>query len=73
MQKLALTSPTSGGRSVGIVRSWTHATEFVLNDASMQEPLHIANKHYDFGIENPQAVPKNEGNNILIAFRIVQI
>jgi hypothetical protein len=26
-QKLALTSPTSGGRSVGIVRSWTHATE----------------------------------------------
>jgi hypothetical protein len=27
-QKLALTSPTSGGRSVGIVRSRTHATEF---------------------------------------------
>jgi hypothetical protein len=26
-QKLALTSPTSGGRSVGIVRSWTQATE----------------------------------------------
>jgi hypothetical protein len=26
-QKLALTSPTSGGRSVGIVRSRTHATE----------------------------------------------
>jgi hypothetical protein len=24
-QKLALTSPTSGGRSVGIVRSWTQA------------------------------------------------
>jgi hypothetical protein len=27
-QRLALTSPTSGGRSVGIVRSWTQATEF---------------------------------------------
>jgi hypothetical protein len=28
-QKLALTSPTSGDRSVGIVRSRTQATEFV--------------------------------------------
>jgi hypothetical protein len=28
-QKLALTSPTSGGRSVGIVRSLTKAMEFV--------------------------------------------
>jgi hypothetical protein len=28
-QKLALTSPTSGGRSVGIVRSRPQATEFV--------------------------------------------
>jgi hypothetical protein len=28
-QKLALTSPTSGGRSVGIVRSRTQATEFI--------------------------------------------
>jgi hypothetical protein len=27
-QKLVLTSPTSGGRSVGIVRSWTQDTEF---------------------------------------------
>jgi hypothetical protein len=27
-KKLALTSPTSGGRSVGIVRSWTKAVEF---------------------------------------------
>jgi hypothetical protein len=26
---LALTSPTSGDRSVGIVRSWTEAPEFV--------------------------------------------
>jgi hypothetical protein len=27
-QKLALTSPTRGGRSVGVVRLWTKATEF---------------------------------------------
>ena len=29
-QKLALTSPTSGGRSVGIVRVRTKATEFLV-------------------------------------------
>jgi hypothetical protein len=29
--KLALTSPSSGGYSVGIVRSWTKATEFFLS------------------------------------------
>ena len=29
-QKLALTSPTGGGRSVGIVRSRTEATEFIV-------------------------------------------
>jgi hypothetical protein len=29
-QKLAVTSPTSGGRSVGIVRSRTKATELLL-------------------------------------------
>jgi hypothetical protein len=28
-QKLALASPTSGGRSVGIVRSWTQTIEFL--------------------------------------------
>jgi hypothetical protein len=31
-QKLALTSPTSGGRSVGIVRLRTKATEFSLGN-----------------------------------------
>jgi hypothetical protein len=31
-QKLALTLPTSGGRSVGIVSSWTQATEFSFSD-----------------------------------------
>ena len=30
-QKLALTSPTGGGRSVGIVRSRTKVTEFFFN------------------------------------------
>jgi hypothetical protein len=30
MRKLALTSPTSGGRSIGIVRSRTQATEFFM-------------------------------------------
>ena len=29
-QKLALTSPTGGGRFVGIVRSRTKATEFII-------------------------------------------
>jgi hypothetical protein len=29
LQKLPVTSPTSGGRLVGIVRSWTQAMEFV--------------------------------------------
>jgi hypothetical protein len=29
-QKLALTSPTGGGRSVGIVRVRTEATEFLV-------------------------------------------
>ena len=29
-QKLALTSPTGGGRSVGIVRSRTKATELII-------------------------------------------
>jgi hypothetical protein len=31
LQKLALTLPTSGGRSVGIVRSRTKATALLLN------------------------------------------
>jgi hypothetical protein len=29
-EKVALTLPTTGGRSVGIVRSWTQTKEFVL-------------------------------------------
>jgi hypothetical protein len=43
-QKLPLTSPTSGGRSVGIVRSRTQGTEFnffSLIDASKEVGLEI--------------------------------
>ena len=38
-QKLALTSPTGGGRSVGIVRSRTKATEFI--DGTIYPPQHF--------------------------------
>ena len=40
-QKLALTSPTGGGRSVGIVRERTKATEFVLYNTVLWLELHI--------------------------------
>ena len=42
-QKLALTSPTGGGRSVGIVRSRTKVTEFslVLNSDKNNGTLHV--------------------------------
>ena len=39
-QKLALTSPTGGGRSVGIVRVRTKATEFSLGGIAI-DPLKI--------------------------------
>jgi hypothetical protein len=41
-QKLEVTSPTSGGRSAGIVRSRTQATEFVCFVSSL--------KIYDNGV-----------------------
>jgi len=47
-QKLALTSPTGGGRSVGIVRSRTKATEFSLAKAdnwTINKEL-LIKKHY---------------------------
>jgi hypothetical protein len=43
-QQLALTSPTSGHRSAGIICSWTHATEFVVLFVSVPEtspPVHL--------------------------------
>jgi len=36
-QKLALTSPTGGGRSVGIVRSRTKATELLRSTKLLQD------------------------------------
>jgi hypothetical protein len=51
-QRLVPTSPTSGGRSVGIVRSRTQATEFFLYDSQgysggISTRLH-AKKLYDY-------------------------
>ena len=43
-QKLALTSPTGGGRSVGIVRVRTKATEFVLWDMLKQKTARDATR-----------------------------
>jgi hypothetical protein len=35
-QELALTSPTSDGRSVGTICSWTEAMEFFFSSAALQ-------------------------------------
>jgi hypothetical protein len=43
-QKLALTSPTSGGRSVGLVRSRTQATEFLKTEAIRSSETSVYNK-----------------------------
>ena len=40
-KKLALTSPTGGGRSVGIVRVRTKATEFVCMYVSISMCMHV--------------------------------
>ena len=60
-QKLALTSPTGGGRSVGMVRSRTKATEYSLGvyishtfvkfDPSVRE----RNRHYLKNVTNETA------------------
>ena len=44
-QKLALTSPTRGGRFVGIVRSRTKATEFSLVLVTGQEACDMSHLH----------------------------
>jgi hypothetical protein len=44
-QKLAITSPTSGGRSVGIARSRTQATEFSFLCTNRFEPQANASSH----------------------------
>jgi len=42
LQKLALTSPTGGGRSVGIVRVRTKATEFFSVSSAQDMPLGVS-------------------------------
>jgi len=48
-QKLALTSPTGGGRSVGIVRSRTKATEFVSKSSKSSWEVSRAKDSQRFG------------------------
>jgi len=45
-QKLALTSPTGGGRSVGIVRVRTKATEFSFMYSFIS--LHVGDLHHSY-------------------------
>jgi hypothetical protein len=66
-QKLALTSPTSGGRSIGIVRSRTKATECVFFVRIMVR-LEVLGKLSKLGLsKGPNAVgdslPLPEGGN----------
>jgi hypothetical protein len=57
---LALTSPTSGGRSVGIVSSWTKATEFLLFIGSEEATiiLHSVSLTMIHGLEHTLIVAK---------------
>jgi hypothetical protein len=49
-QKLTLTSPTGGGRSVGIVRSRTKATEFFMfRNKGMNIVTAVGRKDYAIG------------------------
>ena len=57
-QKLALTSPTGGGRSVGIVRSRTKATEVFFN----AENADLAVVHLSLGFERVNVLPLNSGS-----------
>ena len=72
-QKLALTSPTGGGRSVGIVRSRTKATEFSLvylpqNPETVNHPMfsvrlclyNILFYAADSDVERPSCLCANE-------------
>jgi len=45
-QKLALTSPTGGGRSVGIVRLRTKATEFSFSLTYINDDNAVINNKY---------------------------
>ena len=56
-QKLALTSPTGGGRSVGIVRSRTKATELLANVMIIQVRYDTM-YYYDVVRYNPAMSPQ---------------
>ena len=58
-QKLALTSPTGGGRSVGIVLSRTKATEFSLVYFIYKHGEHIEDH------SRPPPLPGGEGDLVL--------
>ena len=60
-QKLALTSPTGGGRSIGIVRSRTKATEFIDMLLSAVSVLVVA--------QSSSEIPEGLMNNPVLARR----
>jgi hypothetical protein len=64
-QKLALTSPTSGGRSVGIVRLRTQATEFSLFKALTKICVSIM-QHIIFDKGRFRHLPSNKCNLLFL-------
>jgi hypothetical protein len=58
-QKLAITSPTSGGRSVGIVRSRTQAMEFLTDCHQTQSQNIFSQPDYDSTISKKNCFNKN--------------
>jgi hypothetical protein len=58
-QKLALTSPTGGGRSVGIVRSGTKAMEFSLVLVELEGSLLCSQPPVTLLYEPDESSPKN--------------
>jgi len=58
-QKLALTSPTGGGRSVGIVRVRTKATEFVFVWPSDGHTVQIGRRLTSDLLTTAKSKPKN--------------
>jgi hypothetical protein len=59
-QKLALTSPTGGGRSVGIVRSRTKATEFFYINNTYSQLPHNVMKGTEYFVSLQMAAAKTE-------------
>jgi hypothetical protein len=53
-QKLAPTSPTSGGRSVGLLRSRTQATQFSFSDIQLTDSVGMA---MGYGLNDQGSIP----------------